>query len=315
MLCVDLGGTIIKAGAVQGKSVLATRRMEANAQLGLRPQLGRLKSALTDIAHEVGIRLDQCGGLGVAFPALVDSRSNRLLALLHQKYADAMEVDIIKWASDELHLPARMENDAHAALLGEWKFGAGRGCDDVMMVTLGTGIGTSVILRGKLLRGADGQAGVLGGHFIVAPGAEPCGCGGRGCFETECGLAALVRVAKADPAFAASELASEPKLDFFALFQAVRNHDALALQLRERFIRYWSAALVSYIHAFDVSRIILCGGVMHSQDVILHAIAKHVEQWAWTPWGKVQIVAAELGDSAALVGLGVLLGQTPLEYI
>src|ERR1019366_9751574 len=98
-------------------------------------------------------------------------------------------------------------------LVGEWKHGAGRSSDNVVMITLGTGIGTAAIIEGKLLRGAHGQAGVLGGHSTVCYGGRACSCGNVGCAEAEASTAFLAEIARTDADFTASQLAHEPVLD------------------------------------------------------------------------------------------------------
>lgn len=304
-LCADLGGTVIKSGAVRGGQVLAAAQIPAFSQQGLLPQLPRIQQLLREVAASAAVTLDQCAGLGLAFPTLVDGNAARLLAPMHDKYADAMKVDLPAWARQQLGLPIKLENDARAALLGEWKCGAGQGCDDLVMVTLGTGIGTAVVMEGRPLLGRHHQAGVLGGHFVVTPNGAACGCGGRGCVETEAGAAAIDRLARGDPAFTSSQLARATDVTFESLFACAAAGDPLALRLRNRCLDYWGAAIVSLIHAYDPVRVIVGGGVMKSADLILGWLRQFAGRDAWTPWGTVEIRPAQLGSDAALVGMGV----------
>src|SRR5205085_754759 len=149
-----------------------------------------------------------------------------------------------------LGLPLRLENDAHAALLGEWRFGAGRGADDLVMITLGTGIGTSVLLGGRALRGRHAQAGNLGGHFVVDPKGFPCVCGSRGCLEAQQHRHAIRTLARDDPRFASSALSLESSIDYASLFR-LRESDELARSLLERSFNLWGMLVVSLIHQFD----------------------------------------------------------------
>src|SRR5207248_3128427 len=123
--------------------------------------------------------------IAIAFPGLVDTVQNKVVST-SGKYEDAPSLDLPGWAQKELGMNLKLENDARAACLGEWKWGAGKGSSDMLMFTLGTGIGSSAIINGKILRGKHFGAGVLGGHFIIdyTEDAPRCTCGGKGCVES-----------------------------------------------------------------------------------------------------------------------------------
>ncbi len=165
-LAADIGGTRIKLALLRDKSVLARETLDAHSYEGLAPQLPRMADAFERLCGAAGTRCTDCAALGVAFPSLVDRASGRILSE-YGKYADAPQIDLPRWAHEALGLELVIENDARLALLGEWKAGAGRGRDNLVMVTLGTGLGTSALMEGRLVRGKHGQAGVLGGHFTV----------------------------------------------------------------------------------------------------------------------------------------------------
>lgn len=311
---IDFGGTIIKLGLVRDGRVIASSSMPAHAEQGLAPQLPRVVVGLKQLLADEKLSLEDCAGVGVSFPGLIDPQDVRITSTPAKKYDDAMSIDLVAWARDELGRLLRLENDAHAALLGEWKFGAGRGCHDLVVVTLGTGIGTSVLIRGQLLRGRHHQAGVLGGHFIVTPNGRACGCGARGCVETESSSRHLPEIAREDPGFASSALSKESTIDFAALFRLAETGDELAIRLRTRSMAYWGATLVNLIHAFDPERIVVGGGIIRSADEIIPFLQDFVNKNAWTPWGKVRVVPAELGDAAGLVGLSALF-DGELRYV
>lgn len=152
-----------------------------------------------------------------------------------------------------------------------------------------------------MLRGSHGQAGVLGGHTTVRYGGRACSCGNLGCAEAEASTAFLRELAEADSDFATSRLACEPILDFAAVFKHTAAGDAGALKLRDHSLGVLSTLAVNLIHAYDPAVVILGGGIMASADVILPAVSEYVRRHAHTPWGKVCVVAGELGDQAALV--------------
>jgi glucokinase len=196
------------------------------------------------------------------------------------------------------------------ALVGEWKHGAGRGSDNVVMLTLGTGLGTSAVIEGQLLRGKHGQAGVLGGHTTVRYGGRECSCGNIGCAEAEASTAFLAQVAVTLPGWESSSLRKLATLDYAAVFE--HAGDACARKLRDHSVQVWATLAVNLIHAYDPEVVIVGGGIMASADVVLPAVSDYVRRHAHTPWGKVRVVASELGDTAALVaGEWLLREQFP----
>lgn len=301
----------MKIGVVRDGRVLAQTTEPANSQAGLAPGLPALKSAWRKLLGELKLAAGDCAGLSVAFPSLVDVESGRVLAE-YGKYADAMGLDLRAWARREFGLPLAIENDARMALVGEWKYGAGRGSDNVVMITLGTGLGTSAVIEGRLLRGRHGQAGVLGGHSTVRYGGRDCSCGNIGCAEAEASTAFLRDLAVGLPEWPTSSLGSCATLNYQEVFQQAAAGDLCALKLRDHSLRVWATLAVNLIHAYDPEIVILGGGIMAAGDVILPAIGDYVRRHAHTPWGRVRVVAGELGDNAALAaGEWLLREQFP----
>lgn len=198
-------------------------------------------------------------------------------------------------------------NDARMALLGEWQHGAGKGCSDLVMVTLGTGIGSAVLIGGELLIGKHFQAGNLGGHFVVNHKGTVCTCGNVGCVEAEASTWRLPSLLEEHPNFYESSMRNEEVLDFRALFHHAGNNDRVAKEVLEHCLSAWAAGIISMIHAFDPELIILSGGIMKSAPVILPVLQEKVNKLAWTPWGKVKLVEARFPDSAALYGADYLV--------
>jgi glucokinase len=306
ILACDLGGTRMKIGVVCSGQVLAQASIPANSQAGLATGLPALKAAWLQLLRELKLNLSECAGISVAFPSLVDVASGRVLAE-YGKYSDALELDLRDWAQRELGLPLAIENDARVALIGEWKHGAGRGSDSVVMMTLGTGLGTAAVIEGRVLRGKHGQAGVLGGHSTVRFGGRLCNCGNIGCAEAEASTAFLGELARTQADFATSKLANETTLDFAAVFEHAASGDACALRLRQHSLLVWATLVVNLIHFYDPEVVVMGGGIMASRDVILPFIQDYVDQHANSPWGKVRVVASELEDRAALVAAEWLL--------
>jgi glucokinase len=308
VLACDLGGTRSKLAVVRDGRVLAQSIVPSNSKHGLAPLLPTIRTEWLRLLDESDLNLDDCAGVGVSFPSLIDHASGRILDC-YGKFEDAMNLDLRAWSKAELGLPLAIENDARMACIGEWRHGAGRGCENLVMVTLGTGLGTAVIMDGRVLRGVHGQAGALGGHLTVRYGGRPCTCGNVGCAEAEASSFSLADLAAAHPGFIDSPLANEPHIDFAVVFRLAAGGDACAISLRDHNLRVWASLAVSLIHAYDPELLLFGGGIMASADVILPAIRDYVAKHAHTPWGSVRLEASALGDQAALVAAGWLLDE------
>lgn len=299
VLAADMGATRIKLAVVEGGRVLAREVIPAHSDRGLRPRLPAVEEALRRLCVAAGIGLRDCDGLGVSFPSLVDVRSGRVVAE-YGRYSDVLEMDLRAWAREWLGLFLAIENDARMACIGEWRYGAGRGCDNLVMMTLGTGLGTSAIIEGQVLRGRHGQAGCLGGHLTVRHGGRACGCGNAGCAEAEASTAFLGRLAAEMPGWEESQLKCAPVVDYAAVLRLASAGDTFARKLLHHSVSVWGSLAVNLIHAYDPELVILGGGIMAGADVLLPAIRGHVERHAHTPWGRVRVVTSELGDDAGI---------------
>ena len=307
-LAIDLGGTHATCAVVDDRSILASEVVTTDGTVGLQPVLPEIVRAFHRLMEKNHVTAGDCGGLAFSFCGIVDSRTSKVLST-NQKYDDAQGFDLAAWARTELGLRLRLENDARMALLGEHYAGAGRGFDDIVMTTLGTGIGGAAMIAGTLLRGKHAQAGCLGGHIPVLFGGRTCTCGAIGCAEAEASGWSLPLIAKDWPGFAQSRLAKEDAVNFEALFRLADEKDTVALALRDRCLQVWATATVGLIHAYDPEIIIFGGGVMKSAAVIIPYVQSYVEKHAWTPWGKVKVRAAEVGNNAGILGAIPLLSE------
>lgn len=179
-ISIDLGGSHATVAIVQGATVLASLEVTLDPAENLRPVLDVFAASIRDLLQRVRMDSAQCLGIALGFCGLADARTGRVLST-NKKYEDAPEIDFRAWSRENFGLPFAIENDARMALLGERYAGAARGCDDVVMITLGTGIGGAAMIEGKLLRGKHAQAGCLGGHLPAKVGGRACTCGAVGC--------------------------------------------------------------------------------------------------------------------------------------
>jgi glucokinase len=303
-LAVDLGGSHATCALVEDRVLLASRTISADRATGLKSLLPLLAETLKEIRAENR----DCNPAGVVFSfcGLVDYVHGRVLST-NAKYDDAPSLDLVGWCHEKLQLPLKMENDARLALLGEWHAGAAKGCDDVVMITLGTGIGGAAMSQGHLLRGKHSQAGCLGGHLPVDFDGRLCSCGAIGCAEAEASSVSLPDVCRCHPEYSSSALAGGDPITFESLFHHLTDGDLVARDVADRCLRVWAVTAVGLIHAYDPELVIVGGGVMKSAAQILPLLQAYVQKHAWTPWGKVKVASAELGTNAALLGAIPLL--------
>lgn len=303
-----MGGTHIGCAVVCDQQIAACASIECEGAGDLASLLPLLRDTLLRLLQQAGACAANCGGLAIGFPGIVDARTGRILSTL-KKYEDAMRLDLAAWSREAFGLALRMENDARMALLGEQYAGAARDSHDIVIMTLGTGIGGAAMMQGKLLRGAHAHAACLGGHLPVDFRGRLCSCGNIGCAETEAAGWSLPGIACEWPGFAQSALARAEKLDFHALFTAASEGDRVALELREHCLAVWASNAVALIHAYDPEVVVIGGGVMQSAEIILPHIQRHVAKHAWAAWGKPEVRAAALGSNAALLGAVPLLSE------
>jgi glucokinase len=302
-LGVDVGGTKILAGVVdeQGR-VLRTER---------RPTLRSDVAALVKSISECVRSLDPegtCRTLGVSIAALLDAPRDRILLAPNGGWAEE-PLDFL--LERETRLTTLLENDGNAAVWGEVRFGAGRAAKDVVMVTVGTGVGGGVVLNGQLRTGAHGLAGEIGHITMVADGL-PCGCGRAGCWEQYASGSALVREARA--------LATERRSDARLLLElgdgtpegvqgvhvteAAHAGDAVALAAFATIAEWLGRGMADLSAVVDPEMFIIGGGVSDAGDVLLiplrAAFRRQLMGFGRMPSAAVEL--AELGNRAGLIG-------------
>ena len=313
-LAIDVGGSHVAVALVADDGVKAHREFDIASSNGLRHYLPAIENAGRELLAKLPAAAEHCDGIGMAVPLLVDAHTARVTSAPRGKFEDAPEIDFQAWAAERFRLPLKLEVDAHAGCLGEWLYGAGRGCQDLVYVTLGTGYGTSVILRGKPLRGRTSQAGILGGHLSVNAGGHPCVCPGRGCIEAETGTWALDGILREQSQYGASSLAKYDSVNYRILFAEADQGDRLANQMVERSLAYWGASLVNLTHAYNPARIIMAGNILQAADRMIPYLNDYLRRNVWTASDYPGVVTAEYLDTAVLRGCRGLFGNS-LSYL
>ncbi|MFZ9933560.1 MAG: ROK family protein [Chthoniobacterales bacterium] len=302
---IDLGGTRTKFGLVDRGTVVASASCEAASRGSIRTHLDEVAGRLEKLLAARGLSFDGCGGIGISSTGIVDSARARVLTT-NGKYDDAVGFDFAAWGRERAGLEVRIENDARAALIGEWRYGAGRGRDDLFMVTLGTGIGTAAIMAGRPLIGPGFAGGNLGGHIIVRSGGRPCTCGAHGCLETEASGWVLPMLIAEHPQLASSPLQSHAKPGFKEVMEYAETGDACARGILDHCLRIWGEAIVSFVHLLGPARVIVGGGLMNNPAPLLASFRETLRENGWGALKEVEIVAAENPDNAGIIGAAAL---------
>ena len=299
---IDLGGTIIKMGIVQDGSIIASGTIKSDSVNGLGRKLPEIETCIQKMLRDQQISSADIAGVGISFPGLVDSSRSVVLST-NAKYDDAPALDLKTWAQRCFGGGFYMDNDARMAVVGEWQYGAARGCDNLVMVTIGTGIGCGVIIQGQILSGAHFQAGCLGGHLTIDYKGRRCSCGNTGCIESMSSSFFLNDIILENQQIGKDFHRQYAPFDYKKLFDLYRSGNPDAQKICCECMDVWSAGIVNLIHAYDPEIIVLGGGVTKSADIIIPYVQQRVDSLAWTPWGKVKIVESKLMDNVSILGV------------
>ncbi len=305
---VDVGGTTVKLGLFELTGELLesweipTRRENAGAAI------------LPDIAASIDAKIAQKGlrrediagvGLGVPGPVLADGTVRRCVNLGWGVFNVSDEL------SKLLGLPVRAGNDANVAALGEQWQGGGRGFQNLVMVTLGTGVGGGILLNGRVVPGVHGAGGEIG-HMVMAPDEpDPCGCGKRGHLEQYASATGTVRLARRALAQsgAPSVLRETDELTCERVFTAAKAGDALASEITDTFCRTLAAALANIAAVIDPEVFVIGGGVSKAGEFLRAGVERHFRALAFHACEDTKIVLAGLGADAGMYGAAALLLQ------
>ncbi len=300
---VDMGGTKIKLGLIDDGNVVAQASFGASSHINLITRLAETGDKVDELLAENNA---EPTGIGIAFPGIIDNVRYKVLSK-YVKYPDAQDVDFSQWAIERWNIPVAVENDAKAALIGEWKFGSGKGSNDLVLITLGTGVGSAVMIGGNVLSGRNFIAGNLGGHMTINMHGRICNCGNIGCLETEGSTWSLADEVKNAPLFFTSSLSKERDIDFKNLFQHAAEGDVLAEQVRDKCLKTWSLGVINLIHAFDPEKVVIGGGIMESHHILLPHIRRMINTHSWVKDNPPELVAATHPQLAGLLGMYHLL--------
>ena len=294
---IDIGGTDTKIGLVDvHNKLLDSVCIPTKAERPADEVIRTVAETALSILDKNGIAMEQCVGVGIGVPGTVDRKKGIVRYSNNIRWED---VPLVKEMSTYLPIPVEIANDADCAALGETIAGAGKECRDVVMITLGTGVGGGVVLDGEIYEGR-GIGGSELGHMVIVENGEPCTCGRRGCLEAYASATALKREAKR---------ASKKELIPSEIFALAKQGDPAMKKVVEIYIRRLGLGIVNIVNIFRPQLVLLGGGISGQGESLLVPLRRILrEECFGGERGDVpEIEEAVLGNNAGIIGAAGLL--------
>ena len=294
---IDIGGTDTKIGLVDvHNKLLDSVCIPTKAERPADEVIRTVAETALSILDKNGIAMEQCVGVGIGVPGTVDRKKGIVRYSNNIRWED---VPLVKEMSTYLPIPVEIANDADCAALGETIAGAGKECSDVVMITLGTGVGGGVVLDGEIYEGR-GIGGSELGHMVIVENGEPCTCGRRGCLEAYASATALKREAKR---------ASKKELIPSEIFALAKQGDPAMKEVVETYIRRLGLGIVNIVNIFRPQLVLLGGGISGQGESLLVPLRRILsEECFGGERGDVpEIEEAVLGNNAGIIGAAGLL--------
>lgn len=309
---IDIGGTNLKAGVVNAKGeLLATEKTPlewTNAEAFVKV-LAELSIAA---AKKAGVALGEIAAVGMGVPGEVDNKTGMIT---HTVNIPLENVPVEQVFRTYLDVPVYLDNDANCAAIGEYYAGAGKGCKDFVVVTLGTGVGAGVIVDGRMVRGFNGAGGEAG-HMVIETNGVQCSCGRKGCWEQYSSATALIRMTREamqkHPESALWDVCGgdlEQIGGRSAFLVAREKGDATAKAVCDRFISYLATGVTNMVNLFQPEVLCIGGGVSNEADeALLHPLQEIVarERFGHNKEKVTTVAKAQLGNDAGIIGAALL---------
>lgn len=302
---VDIGGTTVKLGYfdVEGTLIdkweIQTRKENQGSQI-----LPDIAASIEKKIKEAGIAREEIAGVGVGAPGPVDNEG-----VIYKAANLGWGVFSIKETLEKiLKLPVMAGNDANVAALGEMWKGGGQGYKDLVVVTLGTGVGGGIIVNGKMLTGAKGAGGEIGHIHVEDAETESCGCGNKGCLEQYTSATGITRLAKRKLEKTDRDtVLSTTTLSAKSVFDAVKEKDAVAMEIAEEFGKYLGEGLAAIACVTNPEAFVIGGGVSKAGPVLMDYIKPYYEKKVFHAGRDAKFELATLGNDAGIYGAARLV--------
>ncbi len=302
---IDLGGMSAKAALLSGTKLEGKSRVETSAAVSAEQTALALSQLAVQTAEKAGKSMNDVQAIGIGSPGVVDSANGTVVSWTNFHWKNiALAALVEKYTGKRTFVL----NDANAAALGEAKFGAGMEYSDSVLITLGTGIGSGIILGGKLFEGFR-SAGAELGHTVICMNGEQCTCGRKGCFERYASASALIRLTREEMRVDRSSKMwrfahSFDEADGRTAFLAAKEGDPAALKVLDEYIAYLGEGVLNIINTFRPQAIILGGGISAEGETLLEPLRRYVRPRLFVSedYAPVALLCASLGNDAGLYG-------------
>ncbi|MGN0406077.1 MAG: type I phosphomannose isomerase catalytic subunit [Bariatricus sp.] len=294
---IDIGGSNIKIGLVDiHQKIIASEKMKTDVQCMPQEILQKIGQKTLDLLEEQGIAMDQCIGAGIGVAGTIDRREGIVRYSNNIKWED---VEIAKEIGKFLPVPVKYANNADCAALGEAVAGAGKECQDVIMLTLGTGVGGGIIIDGNIYEGT-GIGGSELGHMVIVEDGEPCTCGRRGCLEAYASVPALRRDAKK---------ATGKELTPEEIFEGAEHGDAALIEVVNLYIRRLGVGIVNIVNIFRPQLVLIGGELSGMGDRLIEPLSAIIKEGCFgKDKGEIpEIEIAALRSEAGIIGAASLI--------
>ena len=303
---IDLGGTNIAVGVVnENYEIVAHHSVPTGASRPAEDVIRDMGDAVEAVLVKAGVSIDQCESMGIGSPGTCDSEQGVVARAYNLGWFD---VPVCAMLHERFGIPVRLSNDANCAALAETVAGAAIGCENMVLITLGTGVGGGIIIDGKIYAGMR-SAGAELGHMLLVLDGEPCTCGRKGCWETYASATALIRQAKKAAAeHPESLLAQAEEITGLAVFQAADKGDAVAQAVIDQYCVYVAAGFTDLVNSLAPEMILLGGGISRQGERILAPMREYVMNNCFGQKdGAIPVIkAAALGNEAGIIGAAAL---------
>lgn len=309
---IDLGGTNIVASVVNDEyKIIATSKTPTNSPRSAEEIFDDIAEVCEEAVKTAGLTMDDIESVGMGTPGTVNEDgviefANNLA--FNNVPARTMLAKRLNKSEEKIFI----ENDANCAALGEAKAGVGNGAKDFVAVTLGTGVGSGVIIDGKIVNGVN-YAGGECGHMVIVVDGEQCSCGRKGCWEAYASATALIRQTKKAmeeyPDSLMHKLAKEEgKVSGRTAFDAMRLGDIAGIKVVDNYIKYVACGLINLVNALQPEIICIGGGICNEGETLMKPLRRFVQAERYSIHSKIQtkIVKAELGNDAGVIGAALL---------
>lgn len=306
---VDVGGTGIKLGVVSDAGQILTKEsIPTQIDLPVEEQVNQITDAIIRIASAAGFSPDEIDSVGIGIPGI----ANPAGVIIKCTNMNWHYIPFAELVHRRLDVPVFIDNDANVAALAESVAGISKGTSSSVFITIGTGIGSGIILNGRIWNGAHGIGGELG-HTILDLDGNLCTCGNHGCLERYCSANALIRIGREavvnhpDSAILAAVQGDPEKVRARTIIDAARANDPLAVELYSRYISYLGQAVANVVNFLDPEIIVLGGGVSGAGDFLLNPLKKEFTKYVLfndQPLPRLEL--AVLGADAGIIGAAML---------